>query len=98
MARSYLCVGGPKAGQRVAVREGVRIIRVPIAPKIAHAVDPNTEDQLKIEVVEYREQTLVGDELAGGYESVTVWAPTTQGPRQTLELLLEAYEKTRREP
>jgi hypothetical protein len=77
MARSYLCVGGPKAGQRVAVRDGVRVIKVSV----------------NLHVVEYWEQTVVGDDPTGKYESVTVWAPTTQDPRQTLELLLDTYER-----
>jgi hypothetical protein len=80
----------------VAVREGVRIIKVPIVPRIAHAMNPELADHTNVQVIEYREQTLVGDELSGRYEIVTVWAPTTQGPRETLELLLDAYEQTSR--
>jgi hypothetical protein len=74
----------------MAVREGVRIIKVPLYPSAVHAA---TEEYLNLKVVEYREQTIVGDDLTGKYESVTVWAPTTQGPHQTLELLLETYER-----
>jgi hypothetical protein len=67
----------------MAVREGVQIIKVSI----------------NLHVVEYREQTIgYYTDPSGNYESVTVWAPSGQGPRQTLELLLEAYEQTRREP
>jgi hypothetical protein len=92
MARSYLCVGGPKAGQRVALKEGMAYFRVALPPA---SYSPEPGQPVEIRYVEYREQTVFAPR-----ENFSFWAPSDQTVKQSMELLLESYEiyRTRREP
>jgi hypothetical protein len=89
MAKSYLCVGGPKAGQRVAVKEGCPAFRVALPPDSYSPTDQSVE----VKYVEYREQTVFAPK-----ENFSFWVPSDQTVRRTMELLLETYEiyRTRR--
>jgi hypothetical protein len=80
----------------VATREECEYFRVPVRPErpASHPYDMSIAD-VTYEVVEYREQTFYTE---GNH--LTVWAPSAQTAKATMELLLETYEiyrKNRRE-
>ena len=90
MAKSFICIGGPRAGQRLNTRDGCELIRVPVRP--AH--HPYDTPDITYQVFEYREHTfMVNLETR---ECITVWGPAGQTLKQVIELLLESYEKHRR--
>ena len=91
MARSYICVGGPKDGQRIAVRDGCAFFRVALLPPLLVSHPDN--ERINVDYVEYRQTTF----FTGENENITMWAPAHQSPRTTMELLLSCYE-TRRVP
>jgi hypothetical protein len=81
---TYLCVGGPLAGQRHSeegIRQGAKA-RAQIEFQFRLAGDP------KLWRCRYRKKVCVAGEKA-----VTLWVPDDQSPETTLELLLHAYER-----
>jgi hypothetical protein len=78
MKKSYLCVGGPKAGEHVAAEGSFKVA----VPKHRYQVYDST-----IDTVIYHEQEFQTKE-----ETFTVWVPSNQTAQQTIELLLETYE------
>lgn len=84
---SYLCVGGPRAGQRFEAdrRSG---FRVPVTPQLSVAVGPIPGDKVQVEIMEYRAEgfhTETGD--------VWFWVPQGQSQLETMKLLLSTYEE-----
>lgn len=87
MKLSYVCVGGPKAGRRVEVT--APYFRVPERPaSAAAAIHSNEPDGCRY--VEYICQSFCFG--PGASDHASVWAPSTQTSKQTIELLLETYE------
>ena len=97
---NHICVGGPKAGQRVQTKAHCFRVSVPLMPPQPSGfnVSHPAERPVELSYVEYRRQTFYTEEIEG--EHITVWAPSNQSARQTLELLVETYEiyRTRRMP
>jgi hypothetical protein len=85
MSRSYLCVGGPKAGQRIAVRDGCSFFRIPIRHGSSLSADAAI-----VTYTEYREQYFPLDATGN---NITVWAPAEQSHLETMTMLLAAYER-----
>lgn len=84
--KAHLCVGGPKAGQRIAVKEDVKYLRIPvIKPRLSET------GVTTIDYVEYREQVFPLGQFSG--EQLTVWVPVDQDHGETLSLLMTAYER-----
>jgi hypothetical protein len=86
---SYLCIGGPLAGRRYEVQVSDRFSTPAFrffAPALSNETTPDSSTTL--EIVDYHEQVFHSPEGA-----VSFWVPFGQTPLQTIELLLEAYER-----
>lgn len=88
VSTSHLCIGGPRAGQRMAVRGETFKVVVPHRLRL-HPYDCKPPDEPSIATVEYRIQQLALDQD----NHVRFWAPSTQSPMETMRLLLETYEQ-----
>ena len=81
---SYLCVGGPLAGQQA--ESDRETIRLHVLPRIAAVQSGPVDEYTTVEYAEYRKQKFKTPE-----GSITLWAPSDQSPQKTLEILLETY-------
>ena len=90
--KAYLCVGGPYAGRRYAVKDERMGFRV---PKLVRHMPRITEfnPALAPATVEY--VTYVADRIrcANPDDEVWFWRPLDQSVKATMELLLERYEQ-----
>jgi len=88
--KALLCVGGPRAGQRMAILHGTGF-SVAVRPDVpendpAHAdFKPNRQ---VTEFTSYREEIFHAPE-----GDVSFWVPTGQSQQQTILMLLEVYEQ-----
>lgn len=87
--KSYLCVGGPLAGQKYDAQGNY--FKVPInKPPIASVPIANVPDgPVDIEVIYYIEET-----FHTAHGSIMFWIPQGQTWFETMTLLLEGYELT----
>jgi hypothetical protein len=90
VAKSFVCVGGPKARQRVAVGNDCPSFKAVVPRDYAVAPDQSSAEML-VQTVEYREERIEFDD--GSH--VSMWVPAGQTPHETVELLIKAYERTR---
>lgn len=87
MIETWLCIGGPLAGKRKSFKG--RELVAPILEEIPREINPNPPDQVEIKRVIYQRMIWnVGD------ESIVLLVPSDQSPKETLLLLLEAYERS----
>jgi len=88
--KSYLCVGGPIAGQKYNAG-GHNHFKVPVRNKTKNMLDPTNEpmEPTSIENVIYKEETF---HTRQGI--ITFWIPSDQTWYETMKLLLEGYKPT----
>jgi hypothetical protein len=80
---THLCIGGPYAGRNVNTHSDMFKV---CEPRSIMMGDPAQT----IKSIEYRRQIF----QYGDGTQVIVWAPSTQTIKQTMELLLETYERS----
>lgn len=89
-SRSYLCVGGPKSGERVSPNPEKRFIADILPPmgmaRVSGPPDINEPVSLTVERIEYVNEHFVTPE-----GKITLWVPEGQTPLETLEVLLDTY-------
>jgi hypothetical protein len=83
--KTVLCVGGPRAGQMVTTSEDVQVLKIAMPPRLALEGTSATTP----EIFEYLPLVLSWPDEP---ETITMWTPADQSPRETLKLLLETYE------
>lgn len=85
--KTYLCVGGPLAGKRYMASVGRDYFRIALAPSMREALIrvPSTILPADVQMVEYRRRGIHGE--------ASFWVPVGQSERETIVLLLEAYER-----
>lgn len=86
--KSYLCVGGPHAGQKYDIKGNH--FNVPI--KKAGSTLSTSPNDLVVETVET--MTYVEETFHTHQGDITFWIPLGQTWFETMTLLLEAYELT----
>lgn len=88
--KSHLCIGGPKAGQRIAVSEECAFFKVAIRQDYSILDYPREGEDVtmpSVKYVEYVEQDFLTDK-----GTITFWVPSTQDSGTTLLMLAEGYE------
>jgi len=86
---TYLCIGGPKAGQQIAVLppNTPRMIVLINKTKFSYDFDPAiVSEKVEVEYFEYRATTLHTPQ-----SDLTFWVPMGQTDLETMRLLMEAY-------
>lgn len=84
---SYLCIGGPRAGQRYDADRRFGF-RAAVVPPLSVAVGPIPGDKIQAQIVEYRAECFHTET-----EDIWFWVPQGQSQLQTMNLLLGTYEE-----
>lgn len=94
--KTFLCVGGPKAGQMMTALYGSTCrVFIGYAPNPGNSIDAikliHSEGQNKTitsaQFITYKEEVFHFPEG----EKISFWVPENQTPRQTMQLLIHAY-------
>ena len=91
--KSHLCVGGPRGGRRVAVRDGSGF-RVPVLDTGPLTSSDFLPDDMAVGSVSFT--TYRAESFHTPQGDVEFWVPEGQTTLETFTLLLETYEHAKR--